>query len=42
MLEERLTTAVNDAVTKAQDMAAKRMEPLTGGLKGMGLPPGLI
>jgi nucleoid-associated protein EbfC len=42
MLEELLTTAVNDAVTKAQDMAAKRMEPLTGGLQGMGLPPGLF
>lgn len=42
MLEELLTTAVNDAITKAQELAAKRMEPLTGGLQGMGLPPGLI
>ena len=42
MLEELLTTAVNDAITKAQEMAAKRMEPLTGGLQGMGLPPGLF
>ncbi len=42
MLEELLTTAVNDAISKAQDMAAKRMEPLTGGLQGMGLPPGLF
>ena len=42
ILEELLTTAVNDAITKAQEMAAKRMEPLTGGLQGMGLPPGLF
>jgi nucleoid-associated protein EbfC len=42
MLEELVTTAVNDAISKAQDMAAKRMEPLTGGLQGMGLPPGLF
>ena len=42
MLEELLVTAVNDAVTKAQELAAKRMEPLTGGLQGIGLPPGLI
>ena len=41
MLEELLVTAVNDGITKAQELAAKRMEPLTGGLKGMGLP-GLI
>ena len=38
MLEELLVTAVNDAITKAQELAAKRMEPLTGGLKGLGLP----
>jgi len=42
MLEELLATAINDAVAKAQELAAKRMEPLTGGLKGLGLPPGLI
>ena len=38
MLEELLATAINDAITKAQDLAAKRMEPLTGGLKGLGIP----
>jgi DNA-binding YbaB/EbfC family protein len=38
MLEELLVTAVNDAITKAQELAARRMEPLTGGLKGLGLP----
>ncbi len=42
MLEELLTTATNDAITKAQELAAKRMEPLTGGLKGLGLPPGMF
>jgi DNA-binding YbaB/EbfC family protein len=42
MLEELLTTAINDAVTKAQELAAKRMEPITGSLQGFGLPPGLI
>lgn len=42
MLEELLITAINDGMAKAQELAAKRMEPLTGGLKGMGLPPGLF
>ena len=38
MLEELLVTAMNDAIAKAQELAAKRMEPFTGGLKGLGLP----
>ena len=38
MLEELLATAINDAVAKAQELAAKRMEPLTGGLKGLAYP----
>jgi DNA-binding YbaB/EbfC family protein len=42
LLEELLVTAMNDAITKAQELAAKRLEPLTGGLKGLGLPPGLL
>ncbi|MCL4544212.1 MAG: YbaB/EbfC family nucleoid-associated protein [Chloroflexi bacterium] len=42
LLEEMLVTAINDAISKAQDLAAKRLEPLTGGLKGLGLPPGLL
>lgn len=42
MLEELVATAVNDAISKAQELATKRMEPLTGGLKGLGLPPGML
>jgi hypothetical protein len=38
LLEELLVSATNDAITKAQEMAGKRMERFTGGLKGLGLP----
>lgn len=37
MLEDLIMTAVNDAVTKSQELAAKRMSALTGGLRIPGL-----
>lgn len=37
MLEDLVLTAVNEALTKAQEMAAKRMGKLTGGLNIPGL-----
>lgn len=37
MLEDLVMTAVNDAVTKSQELAAKRMSALTGGLRIPGL-----
>lgn len=37
MLEEMVLGAVNDAVQKAQELAAKRMQAVTGGLKIPGL-----
>jgi DNA-binding YbaB/EbfC family protein len=37
MLEDLVMTAVNEALTKAQEMAAKRMGKLTGGLNIPGL-----
>ena len=37
MLEEMVLGAVTDAVQKAQDLAAKRMQAITGGLKIPGL-----
>lgn len=37
MLEEMVLVALNDAVQKAQELAAKRMQSVTGGLKIPGL-----
>lgn len=37
MLEEMVLTAINDAVQKAQELAAQRMGAVTGGLKIPGL-----
>jgi len=37
MLEDLVMTAVNEALNKAQEMAAKRMGKLTGGLNIPGL-----
>ena len=37
MLEDLILTAVNDAVAKSQELAAKRMSVLTGGLRIPGL-----
>jgi DNA-binding YbaB/EbfC family protein len=37
MLEDLVLTAANEALTKAQEMAAKRMGKLTGGLNIPGL-----
>lgn len=37
MLEEMVLAAVNDAVQRAQDLAGKRMQSITGGLKIPGL-----
>jgi DNA-binding YbaB/EbfC family protein len=37
MLEEMVLGAVNDAVQKAQALAAKRMQAVTGGIKIPGL-----
>lgn len=37
MLQDLILTAVNDALKKAQDMAAQAMGKLTGGLKIPGL-----
>lgn len=36
-LEDLLTVAINDAVTKAQDASGKRMGALTGGMRIPGL-----
>jgi len=36
MLEDLVLTAIKDAVTKAQDLANKKMGGLTGGLKDTG------
>ena len=38
MLEDLILSAVNEAVRQADEMSAKEMAKLTG---GMGLPPGL-
>jgi nucleoid-associated protein EbfC len=35
MLQDLLLVAINDATKKAQDMAEKKMGPLTGGMKGL-------
>ena len=37
MLEDLVLTAVSEAITKSQELAAKRLEGLTGGLKIPGL-----
>ena len=37
MLEDMVLTAVNDAVAKSQELAAKQMSALTGGLRIPGL-----
>jgi nucleoid-associated protein EbfC len=37
MLEDLLVAAVNEAVTKSQDLAAKKMSALTGGMRIPGL-----
>jgi DNA-binding YbaB/EbfC family protein len=36
-LQDLIMTAINDATKKAQDLAEKRMGPLTGGMKVPGL-----
>lgn len=33
LLQELVVAAVNDALSKAQDLAAQKMGPLTGGMK---------
>ena len=37
MLQDLIVVAVNDALTKAQEMAAQRLSSLTGGMKIPGL-----
>lgn len=37
MLQDMVVVAVNDALTKAQDLAAKRLSAVTGGIKIPGL-----
>jgi len=37
MLQDVIVVAVNDALTKAQEMAAERLSSLTGGMKIPGL-----
>lgn len=43
LLQDMVLAAVNEAVRQAQELAAKKMGGLTGGmdLGGLGLPPGL-
>ena len=43
LLQDMVLAAVNEAVRQAQELAAKRMGGLTGGLDlgGLGLPPGM-
>jgi len=36
MLQDLVAAAINDAFSKAQELAAEKMGPLTGGLKGLG------
>ena len=36
LLQDLVAAAMNDALTKAQEMAAQKMGPLTGGMKGLG------
>ncbi len=37
MLQDLITAAVNDAITKSQELQAKRLSVLTGGLKIPGI-----
>ena len=37
LLQDLVAAAINDAFSKAQELAAEKMGPLTGGLKGLGL-----
>jgi DNA-binding protein YbaB len=37
MLEDLLVVAINDAVAKAQEVSAKRMRSVTGGLRIPGM-----
>lgn len=39
MLQDLVLTAVNDALEKSKELAARELGALTG---GMGLPPGLV
>jgi DNA-binding YbaB/EbfC family protein len=39
MLQEMIVAAVNEAIERSQNLAADKMNALTGGL---GLPPGLL
>ena len=43
LLQDTVVAAVNEAIRQAQDLAAKKMGGLTGGLDlgGLGLPPGM-
>jgi DNA-binding YbaB/EbfC family protein len=38
LLEDLVTAAVNEAIERSQAMAADRMQGLSGGLGGLGLP----
>ena len=45
MLQDLVLAAVNDALDKARDLAARELGALTGGLGGLGglgLPPGVL
>lgn len=36
LLQDLVAAAINDALTKSQELAAQKMGPLAGGLKGLG------
>ncbi len=36
LLQDLVAAAINDAFAKAQELAAEKMGPITGGLKGLG------
>ena len=36
LLQDLVAAAINDALTKTQELAAQKMGPLAGGLKGLG------
>jgi len=38
LLQDMVTAATNEAIRAAQQLAADRLGPLTGGLGGLGLP----
>lgn len=42
MLEDLVLAAVNEALRKAQDLAAEEMKKATGGLNVPGMPPGMF